>query len=356
MHRSEALVWALEGLSLVAVAGSHGKTTTSAMTAWALHGAGIDASFAVGARVFGVEGAVAGGYAGASGVGVVEADESDGSFLRYRPHVGIITSVEPDHLDHYGTIDALHAAFLDFARSCDAVIAHAGDPVALRIARAAGESGVRVLTYGAEEGADILVTPDAVVGFGAEHPLSVPLPGDHNRLNAAAAWAAAVEMGADPSRAAAALATFGGTGRRFQLRGEVAGVRVIDDYAHHPTEVAAVVAAARASGAGHLVILFQPSLFTRTRDHFANFAGALSVEDADVVLAPVHGDREDPIEGVDSQLIADHMTVPATVASSLEDAARIAADLASPGTTVLTVGSGTVTRAPDWILERLGER
>jgi UDP-N-acetylmuramate--alanine ligase len=131
---------------------------------------------------------------------------------------------------------------------------------------------------------------------------------------------------------------------------------VIDDYAHHPTEVAAVVAAARASGAGHLVILFQPSLFTRTRDHFANFAGALSVEDADVVLAPVHGDREDPIEGVDSQLIADHMTVPATVASSLEDAARIAADLASPGTTVLTVGSGTVTRAPDWILERLGER
>ena len=111
LHRSEALVWALDGLSLVAVAGSHGKTTTSAMTARALHGAGIDASFAVGARVFGVPGAVAGGYAGTSGVGVVEADESDGSFLRYHPRVGIITSIEPDHLDFYGTVDALHDAF-----------------------------------------------------------------------------------------------------------------------------------------------------------------------------------------------------------------------------------------------------
>lgn len=356
LHRSEALVWALDGLSLVAVAGSHGKTTTSAMTAWALHGAGVDASFAVGARVFGVDGAVAGGYAGTSDMGVVEADESDGSFLRYRPHVGIITSIEPDHLDHYGTVDALHAAFLDFARSCDVVIVHAGDPVAVHVARTAGESGVRVLTYGTDEGADVVVTPDAVVGFGAQHRLSVPLPGEHNRLNAAAAWAAAVEMGADPSRAAAALATFSGTGRRFQFRGEAAGVRVIDDYAHHPTEVAAVIAAARASGAGHLVILFQPALFTRTRDHFANFARALSVDDADIVLAPVHGDREDPIAGIDSQLIADHMTVPATVAASLEDAARIAADVATDGATVLTVGSGTVTKAPDWILERLGAR
>ena len=254
----------------------------------------------------------------------------------------------------YGTVDALHDAFLAFARSCDAVIVHAGDPVALRVARLAGESGVRVLTYGLDEGADILVTPDAVVGFGAEHPLAVPLPGAHNRLNAAAAWAAAVEMGADPARAAAALATFGGTGRRFQLRGEVGGVRVIDDYAHHPTEVAAVVSAARAAGAGHLVILFQPALFTRTRDHFANFAAALSVDDADVVLAPVHGDREDPIPGVDSELIASRMTMPVSVAASLEDAARMAADLATPGSTVLTVGSGTVTKAPDWILERLG--
>lgn len=353
LHRSEALVWALEGRSLVAVAGSHGKTTTSAMTARALHGAGIDASFAVGARVFGVEGAVAGGYAGASNVAVVEADESDGSFLRYNPAVGIITSIEPDHLDHYGSVDALHAAFADFASSCDVLVAHGGDAVVRAVARLAAGSGTRVITYGTDGGNDVVVTADAVVASGATFPLTVPVPGAHNRLNAAAAWAAAVELGADPVAAAAALADFGGTGRRFQLRGEAAGVRVIDDYAHHPTEVAAVVSAARSAGADHLVVLFQPALFTRTRDHHAGFAAALSIPNADVVLAPVHGDREDPIEGVNSELIAEGIAGSVVVADSLEDAAHRVARLARPGSTVLTVGSGTVTRAPDWILADL---
>jgi len=356
LHRSEALVWALEGRSLVAVAGSHGKTTTSAMTARALHGAGIDASFAVGARVFGVEGAVAGGYAGSRDIAVVEADESDGSFLRYRPTVGIITSIEPDHLDHYGTVEALHTAFGEFAASCEVLIAHGADPVVARIAADAAAGGVRVVTYGDTGDTDVVVTADAVVAAVGTFPFAVPLPGVHNRLNAAAAWAAAVEMGADPALAAAALADFGGTGRRFQLRGEAAGVRVIDDYAHHPTEVAAVVAAARASGAGHLVVLFQPALFTRTRDHHEGFAAALSIENADVVLAPVHGDREDPIDGVDSELIAADIAGSVVVADSLEEAALHAARLARGGSTVLTVGSGTVTRAPDWILAELERR
>ena len=356
LHRSEALVWALEGLSLVAVAGSHGKTTTSAMTARALHGAGIDASFAIGARVFGVPGAVAGGYAGASNVGVVEADESDGSFLRYHPRVGIITSIEPDHLDHYGSIEALHTAFAEFARSCEVLIAHGADPVVAAIAADAAASGVRVVTYGAGDGYDVAVLPDAVFAAGVTFPLSLPLPGAHNRLNAAAAWAAAVEMDADPARAARALADFEGTGRRFQLRGEAGGVRVIDDYAHHPTEVAAVISAARAAGAGHLVVLFQPALFTRTRDLHAGFAAALSVTDADIVLAPVHGDREDPIEGVNSALIAAGVTGPVVVSESLESAAHAVAALAEEGDTVLTVGSGTVTQAPEWILAELAAR
>ena len=199
LHRSEALVWALEGLSLVAVAGSHGKTTTSAMTARALHGAGIDASFAIGARVFGVPGAVAGGYAGASNVGVVEADESDGSFLRYHPRVAIITSIEPDHLDYYGSVEALHTAFAEFARSCEVLIAHGADPVVAAIAADAAASGVRVVTYGAGDGYDVTVMPDAVFAAGVTFPLTLPLPGAHNRLNAAAAWAAAVEMNADPA-------------------------------------------------------------------------------------------------------------------------------------------------------------
>jgi UDP-N-acetylmuramate--alanine ligase len=283
-------------------------------------------------------------------------DESDGSFLRYQPRVGIITSIEPDHLDHYGSVPALHAAFADFARSCEVLIGYAGDAVVRDVAGMAAQAGVHVLTYDQEAGADVVVTPDAVSGFGGTFPLTLPLPGDHNRLNAAAAWAAAVTMGADPERAASALADFGGTGRRFQMRGEAGGVRVIDDYAHHPTEVAAVIAAARAAGAGHLVVLFQPALFTRTQEHFSGFARALSVPDADIVLAPVHGDREDPIEGVTSELIAREVDGSVQVADSLEDAARIVAELAKPGTTVLTVGSGTVTKAPDWILAALEAR
>lgn len=360
-HRSEALVAALEGVTLAAVAGSHGKTTTSAMVATALHGAGVDASFAVGARVFGVEGAVAGGYAGSSGIGVVEADESDGSFLRYRPAVGVITNIEADHFDRYHDLAALHEAFVEFARSCGTVIVCVDDPGARAVADAV-RADTRVIAYGAEPSRepDVLVTEEDVVRDGVARPLSLPLPGAHNRLNAAAAWACAVELGADPERAIAALARYAGTGRRFQLRGEAAGVRVIDDYAHHPTEVAALLAAARGAGVGHMVVLFQPALFTRTQALAREFGAALSVADADVVLAPVHGDREDPIPGVSSQLIADAVALQAgqtlELADSLEDAASRAAALAKPGSVVFTVGSGTVTNAAGWILDALEAR
>jgi len=361
LHRSQALVEAVEGRRLVAVAGSHGKTTTSAMVATALHGAGVDASYAVGARVLGIPGAVAGGYAGTATVAVVEADESDGSFLRYRPAVGIITNIEPDHLDHYGTVEALHQAFADFARLCQTLVVCADDPVALGIGQAAREAGVSVITYGAHApNVDVAVGEDAVSRGGERWPLEVPFPGAHMRLNAAAAWAAAVAVGADPEVAARALGHYAGTGRRFELRGEVAGVRVVDDYAHHPTEVAAVVQAARESGAGHLVVLFQPALFSRTQALAAEFGAALSIADAEVILAPVHGDREDPLPGVSSELIARHVTLregqTLTLAESLEDAATRAADAAVPGTLVLTVGSGTVTEAAGWIVEALRAR
>jgi UDP-N-acetylmuramate--alanine ligase len=358
-HRSEALVSALEGTTLAAVAGSHGKTTTSAMVATALHGAGIDASFAVGARVFGVEGAVAGGYAGTSGVAVVEADESDGSFLRYRPAVAVVTNVEADHFDRYHDLDALHHAFVEFASSSGVVIVCADDPGARKVGEVARERGSLVLTYGADPSRDpdVLVTADAVVHEGIARALNLPLPGAHNRLNAAAAWLCAVRLGADPERAAAALARFAGTGRRFQLRGEAAGVRVIDDYAHHPTEVEALLSAARGAGAGHMVVLFQPALFSRTQALAREFGAALSIADTDVVLAPVHGDREDPIAGVSSELIARAVSLQAgqtlELATSLEDAAARAASLARPGSVVLTVGSGTVTNAAQWILDAL---
>ncbi|WP_062294381.1 UDP-N-acetylmuramate--L-alanine ligase [Demequina phytophila] len=360
-HRSEALVRALEGQRLIAVAGSHGKTTTSAMVAHALHASGVDAGFAVGARVFGIEGAVAGGYAGTSGISVLEADESDGSFLRYHPEVAILLNIEPDHLDFHGTVENLHRAFADFAAQSRTVVACVDDAVVRGLVEDARARGARVVTYGsAGSGADAEVGPDGIAYEGRTVPLAVSAPGHHNRLNATAAWLAALEVGADPEAAAASFSSFAGTGRRYQLRGEAAGVRVIDDYAHHPTEVAALLTAARDAGVGRMVVLFQPALFTRTRDHAASFGRALSVADAAVVLAPVHGDREDPIPGVSSESIAAHAVMPdgstLTLAADLEDAARLAADAARPGDTVFTVGSGTVTLAADQILARLAER
>lgn len=357
VHRSEALARALDGQRLVSVAGSHGKTTTSALTAHLLHACGIDASYAVGARVLGIEGAVAGGYAGASGIGVVEADESDGSFLRYRTEAAVILNIEPDHLDHHGTVEALHQAFEDFARGAELLVACVDDPVVRGIADRLRAEGRTVVGYGVADDADVKVTADALVREGVAFPIAPALPGMHQRLNAAAAWACAVHMGADPSQAAAAVSTFGGTGRRFEQRGEVDGIRVVDDYAHHPTEVAAMLAGARSAGAGHLVVLFQPALFTRTQLHAEAFGRALSVADADVVLTEVHGDREDPIPGVSSQLIADATSMPESstlhLVPDLADAAAEAARLARPGDLVLTVGSGPVTQAAGWILDAL---
>ena len=359
-HRSEALVRALEGQRLVAVAGSHGKTTTSAMVAHALHASGIDAGFAVGARVFGIEGAVAGGYAGTAGISVLEADESDGSFLRYHPEVSILLNIEPDHLDHHGSIENLHRAFADFAAQSSTVVACVDDAVVRRLVERARAEGRRVLTYGTAPDADAVVSDQGIMYEGRLLPLSVSAPGAHNRLNATAALLAAVEMGAAPEDAAASFASFAGTGRRYQLRGTAAGVTVIDDYAHHPTEVAAVVAAARSTGAGRLVVLFQPALFSRTQMHAAAFGAALSIEDAAVVLAPVFGDREDPIPGVSSESIAQHVVVPdgssLVLPESLDAAADAAADAARDGDTILTVGSGTVTLAGDRILDRLRAR
>ncbi|WP_430867017.1 UDP-N-acetylmuramate--L-alanine ligase [Demequina aurantiaca] len=356
-HRSEALVRALEGQRIIAVAGTHGKTTTSAMVAHVLHHCGIDASYAVGARVFGIDGAVAGGYAGTAGIAVVEADESDGSFLRYDADVAILTNVEPDHLDFYGTVEAMEDAFARFAAAASTLVVCADDADALRIAQGSGHGADAVVTYGHAADADVVVSDGQMRRADTTFDAGLVMPGDHNRLNAAAAWIAAVQVGADPREAAEALATFAGTGRRYQLRGTVGDVNVIDDYAHHPTEVSAVLRGARESGVGRMVVLFQPALFSRTQAHSASFGRALSLTDADVVIAGVHGDREDPIEGVNSQLIADQ-THPGegstvTVVEDLAEAAAVAAALVRPGDTVFTVGSGTVTLAADWILAAL---
>jgi UDP-N-acetylmuramate--alanine ligase len=358
-HRSEALVRAVAGMRVIAVAGAHGKTTTSAMTAHALRTCGIDATFAIGAPVLGGAGVVGGAHFGASDVAVIEADESDGSFLAYRPEIAVITNVEADHLDHFGSVDAVEEAFRQFAASASRVVACSDDAPAALVAADAAKKGIPVETYGARD-ADIVV--DAVsIGRGSQRfTMAVSQPGTHNRLNAAGAWAAAVAVGADPEHAASAMATFAGTGRRYELRGEAGGVRVVDDYAHHPTEIAALLAAARERETGRLVVLFQPHLYSRTRLLAQAFARALDEPGAHVIVTGIYGAREDPEPGVGPRTITDLMS-PTRAASveaigDLRAAAERAAELAERGDTILTVGAGSVTEIASRILDRLRTR
>ncbi|MCU1518059.1 MAG: UDP-N-acetylmuramate--alanine ligase, partial [Pseudarthrobacter sp.] len=313
LHRSEALAATMGEDLVVAVAGTHGKSTTTSMITVLLQGAGLDPSFAIGANVpaLGVNAAN-----GASGVFVAEADESDGSFLNYRPRIAVVTNVEADHLDHYGTAEAVYASFDRFTELLPAdgvLVACADDAGALALARRTLARGTtRVILYGTSDDAELVLHDGGPGDVSVTTPagtfaLDLQVPGRHNALNAAAAFAVALELGVGPDAAAGALAHFSGASRRFELKGEAAGVRVFDDYAHHPTEVRAALSAARSVAGHHKVhVLFQPHLFSRTREFARDFAEALNLADTALVL-DIYPAREDPIPGVSSQLIADHL-------------------------------------------------
>ncbi|WP_147916588.1 UDP-N-acetylmuramate--L-alanine ligase [Ruania zhangjianzhongii] len=367
IHRSEALARAAREQDFVAVAGAHGKTTTSAMLALALADLGADPSYAIGAQL---RGRGSGGHLGEGGTFVAEADESDGSFLAYHPRVAVVTNIEPDHLDHYGTEEAVHQAFADFAARIvpgGLLVACTDDPGAAALARRVAAQGVRVLGYGAapveglsqvrieavELGAE--GSSAVLVDAGSDEPpttLALVVPGEHNLRNATAAWCAGRELGAPPEALARALGTFTGTARRFEDRGSAGGVRVVDDYAHHPTEVAALLATARrVAGSGRVLVLFQPHLFSRTEAFAEAFAGALTAADA-VVLTAIYPAREEPRAEVTSALIADRLPG-AQYLPDHQQAAHAVADLAAPGDLVLTVGAGDVTALGPVILARL---
>ncbi|KAE8762141.1 UDP-N-acetylmuramate--L-alanine ligase [Georgenia thermotolerans] len=370
LHRSEALALAAEGRDFVAVAGAHGKTSTSAMLAVALRAAGQDPSYAIGGTVLALG---TGAHLGAGRAFVAEADESDGSFLNYAPRVALVTNIEPDHLDHYGSEAAFRRAFEDFAGRIvpgGLLVACADDPGALALARHAADAGVRVRTYGTGDAplADHVRVGDRELGAGGsravlaapegEVPLTLAVGGAHMLLNAAGAWSAGVELGVAPGDMATALGAFTGTGRRFEDKGSAAGVRVVDDYAHHPTEVAATLRTARLAAAGGRVLaVFQPHLYSRTQNFAAQFADALALAD-EAVVTDVYAAREDPVPGVDGALITAAAPAGAReryVADRL-DAARAVADLARPGDLVLTLGAGDVTELGPVILEHLRGR
>ncbi|WP_371810605.1 UDP-N-acetylmuramate--L-alanine ligase [Cellulosimicrobium sp. 72-3] len=379
LHRSQALASLMARGRSVAVAGAHGKTTTSAMIATVLRGAGLDPSFAIGGTVLTEDGPVAGGHLG-SDVLVAEADESDGSFLNYAPDVAVVTNVEPDHLDHYGSRAAFEQAFVDFAARIvpgGTLVACADDAGARALASSHARAGGAVVTYGTSADADVRVAdvaPTDEVGrpgvrasltgtVGAARldglELLLRVPGHHNALNATAAVVTAVVLGVDPAAAVAAAHGFLGTGRRFEARGEAGGVRVVDDYAHHPTEVAALLAAARPVAAGgRVLVLFQPHLFSRTATFAREFAQALAGAD-EVVVTGVYAAREEPDPAVSARTITDLVDAPGVVVDAVEDrveAAHRVADAARPGDLVLTVGAGDVTELGAVVLERLRAR
>jgi UDP-N-acetylmuramate--alanine ligase len=370
LHRSQALAAVMAGRRVVAVAGTHGKTTTTSLVTVATRYAGIDPSFAIGGEL--TDGG-ANAHDGAGDVFVAEADESDGSFLVYAPEVSIVTNVEADHLDHYGTAEAVAAAFDDFAdrvRPGGLLIACADDPGSREAARQAAVrrgTELRVLTYGTSADADVRLTDVADAPAGVSFRLEAPgapdrvvalrVPGRHNALNAAAAWTAAtVGLGLSGEEVAAGLESFSGTRRRFEAKGTAAGVRVFDDYAHHPTEVAAVLRAARGvAGEGRVLAAFQPHLFSRTRIFAADFAEALGLAD-EVVVLDVYAAREDPEPGVTGALIADRVPLPAGRVAFVPSADDVPAELARRarrGDIVLTIGAGDVTVLGPRVLDAL---
>ncbi|MDQ0850812.1 UDP-N-acetylmuramate--alanine ligase [Arthrobacter sp. B3I9] len=359
LHRSEALASAMADDVVVTVAGTHGKSTTTSMVTVLLQGAGLDPSFAIGANVpaLGVNAA-----SGSSGIFVAEADESDGSFLNYRPRIAVVTNVEPDHLDHYGTAEAVYASFDRFTELLPAdgvLVACADDAGSLALARRTLERGnTRVVLYGTADEADVKLHDGGPGEMWLETPegrfdVELQVPGRHNALNAAAAFAVARELGVDPETAAGALAGFSGASRRFEFKGAGRGVRVYDDYAHHPTEVRAALSAARSVAGGHKVhVLFQPHLFSRTREFASEFADALNAADTALVLE-IYPAREDPIPGVSSQLIAKDLGPGGRLVGPGEDAMQVLLAAAGPGDIVLTAGAGDVTAYGPLIVDAL---
>lgn len=359
LHRSAALGALAATRRTIAVAGSHGKTTTSSMLALILRGAGWQPSFVIGGEVNDV------GTNAAYGAGewfVVEADESDGTFLRLGPEAAIVTSVEPDHLDHYGGFEPLIAAFEQFVDSVPGpIVCCADDRVAARIA----SERPRVRTYGRAADAYYRIVdaaPDAAVErfsllAGGENmgELVVPLA-VHAATNAAGASAMALELGVPFDAIADALRGFGGVARRFERRGERDGVTFVDDYAHLPGEVAAAIATARRGGWRRVIAVFQPHRFTRTARLWQDFAGAFDEADA-VVLTDVYAAGETPIAGVSGRLVV-HAVVdaspglPVTYLPRHADLLDLPRRFARPGDVVLTLGAGDLTTLPDTWLDR----
>ena len=374
IRRAEILAELMRLYSTVSVTGTHGKTTTTSLLSHIFTEAGLEPTVITGGIIN------AWGSNARLGTGkwmIVEADESDGTFTRLPTEIGIVTNIDPEHLDYFGSVEAMHheyAAFLNNIPFFGLAVVCIDHPVVRRMIDQLGlrSDGRRMLTYGASKDADLILEnvriDGAVTKFdctlgpsvkGGSRRLanwSVPIPGTHNALNALAAIAVATEAGIEDAKIEAAMATFSGVKRRFQLTGEWNGVSIYDDYGHHPAEILAVLSAARRGAKGRVIAVVEPHRYTRVRDLFAEFSNCFADADS-VIVAPLYTAGEAPIEGIDHRELAKgirangHKSVFSADAPS--ELPGLIQDIARRGDTVVCLGAGNSTEwahaLPDWL-------
>ncbi|HXY72367.1 MAG TPA: UDP-N-acetylmuramate--L-alanine ligase [Actinomycetota bacterium] len=357
LMRAQVLAALTRGARTVAVTGTHGKTTTTSMVAVMLSRLGLDPTYVIGGDL---NESGSGAGAGRGAYFVAEADESDGSFLLFRPEVAVVTNVEADHLDFYGSPDRIERAFAQFARQAATVVACWDDP---GVRRALAGSPATVIRYGAQgPNLDLRVvfdedqdsTPRArFVIEGHEAPLQIELSVGprHNLLNAAAAVGVALALHLPVEEALSGIASYGGVHRRFESKGEAAGVRFVDDYAIHPTEIASVLEAARGRAGGRVIGVFQPHRYSRTAAMWGGLGASLAAADV-AVVTDVYAAWEDPIPGVSGKLVVDSLAEAAPGKRIIylphrADVAALVAGLVRPGDLVVTLGAGDITTVAD---------
>jgi len=359
LHRSEALRYLMRGKKVFAVAGSHGKTTSTAMLATALRHAGWDIGFVNGGVVseWGVSSS-----SGSHEVFVIEADESDRSFVYYDPAIVLVTNIAPDHLDFYGSMDAIYEAFEDLAETArEALVLCADDEGTMTLAGRLG--GARsVITYGTSPEANLQIVgqqdapvASATLRYGSDRAtFTLAVPGRLNALNATGVVGVLLASGMTLFEATEAVSGFRGADRRFQFHADIAGVRFFDDHAHHPTEVKAALETARAVvGEGRVITMFQPHLFSRTQYMAKELADAFANGSDHTIFLDIFGSREDPIEGVTTQLILDQLPEGASFDFEPDwaKACGLAVATAKPGDIVLTMSTGDLYQIVPQLLE-----
>lgn len=363
LTRAQALATLMSESKSIAVAGTHGKTTTSSMLTVALQACGLDPSFAIGGTL---TSSGSNAHRGTGDLFVAEADESDGSFIEYCPYAAIVTNVEHDHVDYFATEADVTKAFAEFAETIakDGYLIYCADDqgsadLALTI------TDLNLISYGTREGTDLFIDSINLLPMGSTARvlwkgrtignLSLQVPGLHNVLNAGAALAMALVLGAPAAEALTGLASFHGTGRRFELKATVHGIRVVDDYGHHPTEIDVTLSAAkRYAGEGRVLVVFQPHRYSLTQAFMNQFAKALSIAD-EAVLLEVYAASEKPIPGITSQTIAEQMTNGHFIPNFLEATEWVIAQ-AKPGDVILTLGAGDVNSLAPIISDGLARR